>query len=201
MLKIIRYLWQNEDGFFGLGQGPSSEEKQQFRSLAGAANFATGQGEGDILSADKFWQSILSGDPSQISKVLGPLTSGINKQGQQAKKTAAEFGNRGGGTNAAMQMEDTNTRTAYDSLVSDLTGKAASALGASGSSLLAAGVSAHEGAFSEANTIQQQRAAQLDDIFKSITQIAGAFVGGFGGGSPAAASPVGTEADLMRQIS
>ncbi len=177
-MRWLRYLWENEDGFFGIGQGPTSEEKQQYRSLAGAANFATGQGEGDILSADNFWKAILSGDPSKISTVLGPLTSGINKRAQQQKKTAAEFGTRSGGTAAAQQEAGDQVRTEYDSIVSGLTGQAASALGASGSSLLAAGVSAHEGAFSEANTIQQQHAAQLNDIFKSISSIASAFVPG-----------------------
>ena len=178
----LRYLWENEDGFFGIGAGPTSEEKSQYRDLAGAAKFATGQGEGDILSADNFWKAILSGDPSKISTVLGPLTSGINKRAQQQKKTAAEFGTRNGGTAAAQQEAGDQVRSEYDTIISGLTGQAASALGASGSSLLAAGVSAHEGAFSEANTIQQQHAAQLNDIFKSITSIAAAFVpeGGFG---------------------
>jgi len=202
MRKWLRYLWQNEDGFFGIGQGPTSEEKKQFRDLSGVAGFATSQGEGDILSADNFWKSILSGDPNKIAKVLGPQTSAINKQAQQQKKTAAEFGTRSGGTAAAENMAGDETRRLYEQMVSGLTGEAAGALGASGSSLLSASISAHEGAFTEANVIQQQHAAQLDDIFKSITSIAGAVFApgsnlfGKGGGG----GPVGTEADLMSQI-
>jgi hypothetical protein len=186
----LRHLWFNEDGFFGIDMGPSTAEKQQSGDLGSLANFATSQGEGDISSSDNFWKSILSGDPTQISKVLGPQTSAINKQAQQQKKTASEFGNRGGGTNAAEQTADDNTRTSYDSMVSGLTGNAASALGASGSSLLSTGLSGHEAAFSTANTIQQQKAAQLNDIFKSIASIVaapftgGASLGGLAGGVP-----------------
>lgn len=179
ILRWFGYLWSNEDGFFGIGMGPSSQEKQQYAGLAGIANFGTSQGEGDILTADNFWKAILSGDPTQMSKVLGPEFSGINKRGQESKKTASEFGNRGGGTNAWMQMTDDKTRSSIDELISNLTGHAASALGASGSSLLSVGASAHDAAFSQANTMQQQRSAQINDLFKSIASVAAApFTGG-----------------------
>ena len=175
-------LWTNEDGFFGIGQGPTSEEKGLLRGLTSTSGFATGEGMGDIKLADNFWKSILSGDPNKISKVLGPQTSAINKQAQQQKKTLSEFGNRSGGTNAASQEAGDSVRKAYDSMTSDLTGKAAGALGASGSSLLGQGIGANEGAFSEANTIQQQRSAQLNDIFKSIASIGiGYATGGWAG--------------------
>lgn len=190
ILRWLRYLWSNEDGFFGIGMGPSSQEKQQYAGLAGIANFGTSQGEGDILAADNFWKAILSGDPTQMSKVLGPEFSGINKRGQESKKTASEFGNRGGGTNAGMQMTDDKTRSSIDELISNLTGHAASALGASGSGLLSVGASAHDAAFSQANTMQQQRLAQLNDLFKSIASVAaapftgGASLGGLTGSGP-----------------
>lgn len=178
--RWLVYLWTNQDGFFGIGMGPSKQENTQFGNLAGVGSFGISEGEGDISQADSFWKSILSGDPNKISKILGPQTSAINQQAQQQKKTLSEFGNRGGGTNAASQEAGDSVRKSYDSMVSDLTGKAAGALGASGSSLLAAGASASEGAFNEANTIQQQHAAKLNDIFKSITSIAAAFIPGGG---------------------
>jgi len=185
--------------FFGLGQGPTSEAKKQFRDLSGVAEFATSQGEGDILSADNFWKSILSGDPNKIARVLGPQTSAINKQAQEEKKTLSEFGTRSGGTAAKAAGINDSVRTNYEQMLSSLTGEAAGALGASGSSLLSAGISAHEGAFSEANVIQQQHAAQLNDIFKSISEIVGAFAMP-GAGGAAAGGAVGSEADLMSQI-
>lgn len=193
-MKWILQLWLNlwMPSFFGIGMGPSGDEKSQYGAVAGIANFGTSEGEGDILKSDDFFKSILSGDPSKIAKVLGPQMSTINKQGQQEKKTLSEFGNRGGGTNARAQSIDDTTRTSVDSLISSLTGNAASALGASGSGLLAAGLNAHETAFSEANTIQQQHAAKMNDLFKSIASVAAApftggasllaFTGGSGGG-------------------
>jgi hypothetical protein len=169
MLKRwLLYLWTNDDGFFGIGQGPSQEQKDTSAMLTGAGTFGLGQGEGDILASDNFWKSILSNDPAQISKVLGPQMSAINKQGQQTKKTASEFGNRGGGTNAGMQAVDDTTRSSVDSMISSLTGSAAGALGQSGSSLFGQGVGATEGAFSADTTIHNEQAGKWNDIFGSI---------------------------------
>src|ERR1700726_4264899 len=101
MFKLwLRYLWENEDGFFGIGMGPSGAQKADAGALGAIGNFGTSEGEADIGASDKFWQAILSGDPGQIARVLGPEISAVNKQGQQAKKTASEFGTRSGGTNA-----------------------------------------------------------------------------------------------------
>ena len=173
MLKQwLRYLWENEDGFFGIGEGPTSAQKSEAGALGSLGNFGTSEGESDIMASDTFWKSILSGDPGQISKVLGPQMSGINKRGQESKKTAAEFGNRGGGTNARMQMTDDSTRSSIDSLISSLTGSAAGALGSSGSSLLSTGLAGHEGAFSADTTIQQEEAAKMNDMFNSIMKSA-----------------------------
>lgn len=185
-LILLRYLWSNEDGFFGIGMGPSGQETTQYGETAGLANFATGQGELDVSTADNFWRSILSGNPQDIAKVLGPEFSSINKQTQQSLKTASEFGNRGGGTNAFAQTAGDTARSRMDQIVSSLTGGAASALGASGSSLLSTGLSGHEAAFSQANTIQQQRMAQLNDIFQSIASIGARFLPGAAGAAASA---------------
>ena len=179
MLKQwLRWLWENESGFFGIGQGPNPAEYQLESALARAGNFATGEGEADILASDKLWQAILSGDPGQISKVLGPQMSAINKQGQQNKLTASQFGNRGGGTNAGSQMTDDTTRSAIDSTISQLTGTAATSLGSGGRGLLGTGVSAETSAFGAASTIQQQNASKWNDIFKSTADSAAPFTGG-----------------------
>jgi len=178
-IKLLRYLWQNEDGFFGIGMGPSGAEYGELGALANAGNFGTGEGEADIGASDKFWQGILSGDPTKISTVLGPEESAINKRGQQAMKTTAEFGNRGGGTNARTQQFGDTTRTSLDTMISDLTGKAASTLGQTGSSLLSSGISADTSAFSAANTVQQQHEAKINDLLKSIAAVGAApFTGG-----------------------
>ena len=173
MLKRwLGYLWFNEDGFFGIGQGPSGAEKQQYGIMSNLENFGISRGEKDITQAQDFWSAILSGDPTQISKVLGPEISAVNKQTQEAKKTASEFGNRGGGTNAAMQTLDDKSVAAVRSMISNLTGSAAGALGSGGAGLLGMGESAGTAAFGEAQTMQQQQAAMWNDIFKSISKVA-----------------------------
>jgi hypothetical protein len=177
--------------FFGIGEGPSSGEIGQFNATAGIGNFGTTQGEEATATANNFWESILSGDPGKISQVLGPQESAINKQGQQQKKTLSEFGNRSGGTNAQAQSIDDTTRSSINDLISRLTGGAASALGASGESLLSTGLSAHTAAFSEADTIHQQRSAQLNDIFKSIAGFLPSFIPSGGGSTPSYAAPSG----------
>src|SRR6185437_11209281 len=174
----LRYLIFNEDGFFGIGQGPSGDEKRQFGEIRSLANFATGTGEKDIGAASNFWQSILSGDPSKTASVLGPEISGMNKQNQQKKKTTAEFGNRGGGTNASMQAEDESTRGAYNSILSSLTGSAASNLGSMGGGLLSTGLAAHGEAFDMSRVIHDQNEDKWKDLFKSIGDTLGT-VGSF----------------------
>lgn len=196
-MKWLRYLWENEDGFFGIGQGPNKGETGEAGDTGALASFATSTGEGDIGAASGFWKSILSGDPSKIAQVLGPEISGINKQNQQQKKTAGEFGNRSGGTNAVMQASDEKTRGAYNAGVSSLMSGAAGSLGSLGSGLLNTGLSGHEAAFGDQKTIHDEMLAKYNDIFKSITSVAAApFTGGLslagvsggGGGANSAGS-------------
>lgn len=134
--------------------GPSKDEKSAGKGLLGLGNFSASQGEGDILAADNFWKSILSGDPNQVSKVLGPEFSAINKRGQESKKTASEFGNRSGGTNAGMQMTDDTTRSEIDKLMASFTSTAASHLGNTGASLLGTAVGADTSAFGAARDMK-----------------------------------------------
>lgn len=173
LLQWLRFLHENQDGFFGIGEGPSGEEKRAFGETGSLANFATSLGEKNLGQASSFWSAILSGDMSKISQVLGPEISSINKQGQQRKKTTAEFGNRGGGTNAAMQMADTDTRTQVNDLIGGLVGSSASNLGSLGGSLLNTGLSGHEASFDMSKIIHDQNTAKWNDLFKSIADVAG----------------------------
>lgn len=179
MLRFFLNLWLPliMPMFFGIGEGPSSAEKSEQGLTGSLANFATSTGEGDIGAASDFWKSILSGDPSQIAKVLGPEISGINQQNQQKKKTSAEFGNRSGGTNASMQAEDQSTRGAYNDILSSFTGSAASNLGSMGGGLLNTGLTGHEASFDMSKTIHDQNLAKWNDIFKSIADVAGPVLG------------------------
>lgn len=191
MLKRwLLYLWFNQDGFFGIGEGPSGSEKGDANFLGGVANFGVGQGESDILKAQNFWSSILSGDPAKISQVLGPEMSAINKKGQQQKMTNAQFGNRSGGTNASNQTIGDRTSSGIQSLIGNLTGGAASSLGSLGSGLLNTGASASMSKFGEDQTIHDQQSAKWNDIFKSAVSVGAApFTGG--GSFSMLASPSG----------
>jgi len=173
----LHWLWTNEDGFFGIGQGPSGRQFEQYGLLSGAEKFGFGEGEKDILSADAFNQALLSGDPAKLSQVLGPLFSTANKQSQERMKTASEFGNRGGGTNAAMQTINESTLGDIRGAIANLTGNAASNLASTGSGLLSAGISAGGAAASEADLMQHESAAKWNDIFASIGNIAKLFGG------------------------
>jgi hypothetical protein len=92
--------------FFGIGKGPNDQQTREQGVLTGIGDFGTQTGEKATNESTNFWSSILSGDMDKIMKVLGPQISAIKGQGQQMKQTAAQFGNRSGGTNAFMQMSD-----------------------------------------------------------------------------------------------
>ncbi len=117
----------------------------------------------------------MSGDMSKISSVLAPQISAVNQQTQQRKQTNSQFNNRGGGTNATNQSLDDNALSSIRSMVSDLTGKAATNLGNMGENLLNTGLAGGEAAFGASKTIHDQNQAKWADIFNSIqTVIAGA---------------------------
>lgn len=115
------------------------------------AGFAQQQGQGDVTAASKFYQDILSGDPTKIGQSLAPEISTSQQQGQQAKNNLAQFGNRSGGTNAAAQGIDAAGRGNIINLIGGLQGKAASGAGSLGT--------AEQGLSLEA-TNQQEQAAQ-----------------------------------------
>ena len=188
----LKYLWENEDGLFGIGMGPTTEQKQQYGQMTNLEQFGIGMGQKDILQSQDFWSSILSGDPNAISRVLGPTFSSINKQQQQRKKTLSEFGTRSGGTAAASAALDTETLGQVRGLMAGLTGEAAGALGSTGAGLLSTGATAGAEAFGEASTIQQLQSAKWNDIFKSIAAVAGVFAGIPGIGVSAAGTPTTT---------
>lgn len=179
----LRWLWHNENGFFGIGQGPSSAQKREAGLEAALANFATSEGEADILKSDEFFKAILSGDPSAMARVLGPEFGAIAGQSEQEKKTAAEFGTRSGGTTAGMQRSGERARSQIDQLMASLTGTAAGELGGGGRSLLGLGSAAHGEAFNMESLIQKLKAGKWNDIFGSAASVASGIAGGFGGGA------------------
>jgi hypothetical protein len=127
--------WEVDMSFFSSlfgGSNPTlSKDINQFGQIG---KFATGLGEQNLAQSSNFMSSILSGDQSKISKVLGPEINSIKGQGQQSKLSASQFGNRSGGTNASMQMADDNSRASINNMISSLLGSSASGLGMSATS-------------------------------------------------------------------
>jgi len=182
MLRFLLQPWMNlmMPSFFGIGMGPSKEEGQQAGAIGNIGSFGTSTGEGDISAASDFFKAILSGDQTQLSRVLGPAYSNINKRGGEELKTLSEFGTRSGGTAAQQQQIGDKMRGEASELEGSLLGGAASNLESMGSGLLSTGLSAHEAAFGAYKDIQQQKAAKWNDIFKSITDVASAIIPGGG---------------------
>ena len=131
---------------FGIDMGVSGDQKQQYADLTSAGGFATGEGEGDISASDKFFKDILSGDSTKTAQALAPQIGAAKTSAQQNAKTAEEFGNRGGGTNASSAAEGDRLHSDITGLVGETTGKAASTLGSEGGGLLDAGIGANEAA-------------------------------------------------------
>ena len=175
---------------FGIDMGVSGDQKQQYADLTSAGGFATGEGEGDISASDKFFKDILSGDSTKTAQALAPQIGAAKTSAQQNAKTAEEFGNRGGGTNASSAAEGDRLHSDITGLVGETTGKAASTLGSEGSGLLGTGIGAAATGFDEASKMQQQKAAKFNDIINSSVAVAaapftgGASLSGLAGGTP-----------------
>lgn len=103
----------------------------QFGADAGAASTT---GAVDVTAASKEYQDILSGDPTKEAAAIAPETKAAQDQAAQAKKTTAEFSNRGGGTGGAMQGIDAATRANLIQLLGGLKMGAASGAASLGTS-------------------------------------------------------------------
>ncbi len=102
----------------------------QFGDIGG---FATNLGEKSIGQAAKFASDVVSGDQSKIARSLGPEIGTIQTQQQQNKNQTAQFHDRAGGNNAALQMSGDTARGSINNLVSSLLGKSVDTLASIGS--------------------------------------------------------------------
>jgi hypothetical protein len=153
---------------FGGSNPTLNKNISQFGQIGG---FATGLGESNLTQASNFYSSLLSGDPTKISKVLAPQISASQGQTQQARNVASEFGTRGGGTGASMQMAGDVSRSNINNMISSLLGTSAGGLGSMGQGLLGQGMQAYG---QQAALSQQQMENWQNSIF------GGALTGGAG---------------------
>jgi len=120
-------------GFFsGLFGGSNSTLNTNIPAFQRAAGFSTGIGEGDVTAASKWYNDILSGDPTKMAEAVAPETSAIQSETQQAKNQMAEFSPRSGGTAAATEGMDANTRATIIRLLGGLQSGAAGSLSSIG---------------------------------------------------------------------
>lgn len=135
------------------GQNPTLNSNiSNFQSIGG---FGTNLGEKSLSQSAQFSSDILSGDPSKISRSLGPEINSIKTQSQQNEKKTAEQGNRGGGNNAKMQTSGDTARASINNLVASLLGKSADNLAQIGSKALGTGTDAFK-AGTDASQLQMQ---------------------------------------------
>ena len=108
-------------GFFGsLFGGSNPTLNENIPAFQKAAGFDTGIGEGDVTAASKYWNDILSGDPTKMAQAVAPETAAIQGQAQQAKNQTAQFSPRSGGTAAAIAGLDANSRAQIIKLLGGL---------------------------------------------------------------------------------
>ena len=162
---------------FGLFEGPSGQQKQQYNLLNSQTNFATDLGQGNLSLSSGFFRDLLSNP----TKALAPEISASQNMQQQAAKTNVEFGTRSGGTAAANASAAAKGRGDVINLMGKTQTGAASELSSSGQNLLSTGVQGAEAGFGEAKTMREQQASMWNDIIKSISGIAGGVIAGLPG--------------------
>jgi hypothetical protein len=172
---------------FDLAEGDPTQTQEN--QLKGLSNYQTGVGEGLTTAGAGFEEGILSGDPSRIAGALAPEISAGQGQVQQQALTNANFGNRGGGTNASTQAATGAERGNIINLVGDLQGKTAGAAVAQGGGILgqASGNIGTEASLATAN--RQRLDSDVGGIASSAAAIADPFLGGADAGGGGAGVP------------
>lgn len=141
-------------GLFGklFGTGGGTDRNNQLSSWGSLTNlgnwekkFGKGQqteGAGNLSTAADFFKTLLSGDRSKIGTILAPEIGTIQNQASQNLNTLSQFGNRSGGTNAAVNASTSTGSAEIQKLISTLLGQSGQELGALGSTQEGLGLSA-----------------------------------------------------------
>ena len=152
--------------------GPTKAEKSAMDALNSSSGVAVQQGEGDTTAASKWYQDILSGDPTKQAQAIAPQTAAAQQGAQQQKNQAAQFAPRSGGMAATMAGMDANTRAQLIQLLGGLQSGAAS--GAAGLGTAEQGLS-QQATGQQAQLSQEQMQNWANSILgKGITSAAGA---------------------------
>jgi hypothetical protein len=200
-------LWRNEDGFFGVDMGPSGGETGATNALTGESGFSGSVGEGLLSNSSALINGLLSGNQSDIAKLLAPQIGAISKQANEKTQTNATFGARSGGTNASNQNTMDTARSSVNDMISSLTSGAIGQGASLGSNLLGQSMSGYNDVFNQNNTEQQQRLAQFNDLISGIGSTAagaasgamagGGIAGALGGGLRGVGTSAGVSSDMF----
>jgi hypothetical protein len=128
--------------FSSLFAGQSPTLNAGIRQAGDISQFTTGQGKNLTSQAGSFFSDLMSGDPAKTARLLAPQIGEMREQGNQQKKTMAEFGTRSGGTASRGQSIDDKTRANIGSMISNLTGQAVSGGASMGQNLIDTGMKA-----------------------------------------------------------
>lgn len=126
------------------------------------SNFGTTTGQSNITDASKYYQDILSGDPSKIAQSIAPEIKAGADQTQQEKQSLAQFGTRSGGTAAASAGADASNRSNIISLIGRLQQGAAAGATGIGENQSGLGLAANG---QQAQLSQQQLQDYMNSIF------------------------------------
>lgn len=166
-------------GLFDLFSGdPAQKQEDQLQTL-GTEQTATG--EGLVTPAAKYYEDILSGDPSKIAQTLAPEISAGAGQVEQQRLTNANFGNRSGGTAASTAAAEDMERGNIINLVGGLQQGAASAAGSLGTSQESIGAGNIHDVAGMKTARQNQVGQDVGGVVSGAAAIAAPFLEGAGG--------------------
>lgn len=171
-------------GLYDLFSGnPTAPEEHQ---LGGLTGFETTLGEPLANSGAGYEQDILSGDPTKLATALAPEISSGQGQVEQNLLENANFGNRGGGTNASTQNAKAAERGNIINLEGGLQRETAGAAVGQGMGLLGQASSNLGTQADLAAANQKRKASDVGGIAASVADIAAPFLGGAGAAAPGA---------------
>lgn len=166
---------------YDLIQGdPAKKQENQLESIG---QYDIGTGEGLITPAAKYYEDILSGDPTRTAQALAPEISTQQQQVQQSQNELAQFAPRSGGTAAASADAATKARGNIINLEGGLQQGAAGAAGSLGSNLLSSATPNIEDVANLRTKRQQQSAGDWGQIGQAVAEAATMGLAGAGGGA------------------
>lgn len=148
----------------GVITGSNPTLSSDISQTGGLASFLNTTGTSDLATSSNFMNTLLSGNSSNVSKLLAPQIGAIQARSSQQKQQLGEFGGRSGGTTASMLKSDDDVHTQINDMVSSLTGSAVTGLSSLGSNMVSQGASALN---SQANMSQEQLQNQKSSLLGS----------------------------------